>query len=150
MINNHWLSNSPFIPKWIIFKSQRIMTQGILKKKLAFGFYLVVSAIAPLAAKAQFDPTRGMEGTNLTDRPAIDILETVLRYGLSIITFLALIGFLISGIIFIVAGGAGKAGMARNYLVYSIVGVAVAISGYIFIRLISNLLIGNPDLGGSL
>lgn len=116
--------------------------------KIVYLISAAISFLLPISARAQFDPSRGIEGTNLSDRPAIDVLQSFLRYGLAAITILGVIGFLISGIIFIVAGGAGKAGAARNWLVFSIVGIVVALSGYIIIRLISNLLIGNVDVEG--
>lgn len=108
--------------------------------------------ILPFVAGAQvggggFDPYRGSEDTNLPTNSFYTVLMNILTYGLVILTILAVIGFIISGIIFITAGGAGKADVARKWLIYSIIGVIVGLVGYIVIALISQLIRGNVDTG---
>jgi amino acid transporter len=61
---------------------------------------------------------------------------------LIIITVLAVIGFIISGILFITASGSGGAEKAKGWLTYSIIGIIVALIGYIVVQLVANLLGG--------
>ena len=96
----------------------------------------------PLVVGAQFDPTRESGNTGLSTKSAYEVLVTIMRYGLVILTILGVIGFIISGIIYITAGGAGKADAAQKWLTYSILGVIVGLVGYIIIRLIDSLLHG--------
>lgn len=116
-----------------------------IKKTLAFGAAMAL-VLLPMAAGAQFDASRGSSGTGLSTRDFYDVVYTILQYGLAILTILGVIGFVISGIVFITAGGAGKADDARKWLIYSIVGILVGLIGYIVIRLIQGLLIGNPGV----
>lgn len=101
---------------------------------------LVAVLSIPALAGAQFDPSREVGSANLSDASFFEVLVTIMQYLLAILTILGVIGFIISGIIYITAAGAGKAEMAQKWLLYSIVGILVGLIGYIVIRLIDNLL----------
>lgn len=118
-----------------------------LKTKYALSLMLVMSVmLIPMFAGAQFDPNRGAGDTHLSTKSVYDVLITIMKYGLAILTILGVIGFIVSGIIYITAGGAGKADMASKWLTNSIIGILVGLIGYIVIRLISNILSGNTDV----
>lgn len=99
----------------------------------------------PMFVGAQFNPTRGAAESNLSTLSFYDLLVKLMQYLLVILTILGVLGFIISGIIFITAGGAGKADMARSWLYYSIFGIIVGLIGFIVIRLIDGILRGTAD-----
>lgn len=103
------------------------------KKILTFaliGFALAVAA--PSILKEIMNLANGGEGS--TDNNVIsqatdikDILAGIMRWVISLVGVIAIIGFVISGFNFIVAGGdTGRADKARKGLMYSIIGVVVA------------------------
>jgi hypothetical protein len=113
------------------------------KRVLSFMAALTILMV-PMLAGAQFDPVRESGSTNLSTNSVYSILVTFMRYALVILTILAVIGFIISGLIYITAGGAGKADTAQKWLQYSIMGIIVGLIGYIVIQLIDSLLKNNP------
>jgi hypothetical protein len=74
------------------------------------------------------------------------IISNVLYWILGIFGFLAIISFIISGTQYILSAGNERAvDNAKRNMTYSIIGVAVALSGVIIIYAINNILIGtNP------
>jgi hypothetical protein len=111
------------------------------KKILASGATVLLWSL-PSLAFGQYWPDRGIGGSGLYDTPVVDIIETVMLWLLLIFTYIAVIGFVISGIMYITAGGSGRAEEAKKWMVYSIIGTAVGISGYVIIRLISDTVEG--------
>jgi len=107
--------------------------------------FVMLAAIfsLPLITGAQFDPGQGQSGSGLEDTSVYDIILTVLNWLLLIVTVLAVIGFVISGIMFVTAGGSERADTAKTWLQYSIFGIIVALIGYIVVNLVSTLLGGN-------
>ena len=96
----------------------------------------------PLFVGAQYYPDEGLAASGLDDTPIVDIIETVMLWLLMILTFIAVVGFIISGILYITAGGSGRAEEAKKWLVYSIIGITVALSGYIIVRFVTDTLSG--------
>ena len=103
------------------------------KKILTFaliGFALAVAA--PSILKEIMNLASGGEGS--TDNNVIsqatdikDILAGIMHWVISLVGVIAIIGFVVSGLNFIVAGGdTGRADKARKGLMYSIIGVVVA------------------------
>ena len=109
------------------------------KKLLAFGVAALVVSV-PLLAGAQFEEDRNLGATGLEDTTVVDIIFTVLQWMLLILTFVAVIGFVISGIMYITAGGSDRADDARRWLTYSIIGIVVALLGYIVVRFVADTL----------
>jgi len=109
------------------------------KRVLSFMAALTILMV-PMLAGAQFDPVRESGSTNLSTDSVYSILVTFMRYDIG----MAVIGFIISGLIYITAGGAGKADTAQKWLQYSIMGIIVGLIGYIVIQLIDSLLKNNP------
>jgi hypothetical protein len=118
-----------------------------LKTKKVISFFLLTFVFSvPLLAGAQFNPSDGMSGSGLSNTSVYDIVKAVMNWLLLILTILAVIGFIISGLMFIFSGGSEeRAGTAKKYLTFSIIGVAVALIGYIAIRLIDTLLQGQTQ-----
>ena len=114
-----------------------------LKIKKALSFLTVCSLMAlPMVVGAQFVANSGMDQSGLANTKVSDIIMNVMKWLLGILTTVAVIGFIISGFMFIIGGDAGKKEKAKSWLTYSIVGVVVGLIGYIAINLINTLLWG--------
>ncbi len=75
---------------------------------------------------------------------ASSVLGTLLNWLLSIFTFIAVISFIITGIMFIFSGSNPELKtQAKSGLVYSIIGIAIGISGWIILGTIANLMGGS-------
>jgi len=75
----------------------------------------------------------------------LEIVATFVGWLLSIFGFIALVGFIISGIQYLLsAGDEGMAETAKRNMKYSIIGIIVALSGWIIIKAIDTLLNANP------
>ena len=89
----------------------------------------------------------GVAGTGQTPTA---IIKNIINYALAIVGFLGVLGFIISGIMYLVsAGDEGQAEKAKGYMVNSIIGVIVALLGYVVMAAVSTLLIGDTA-GGNL
>ena len=97
----------------------------------------------PLITGAQFSSTQGNSGTGLSTDTIYNIIERVMNWLLLIVTILAVIGFVISGIMFVTAGGSDRGEDAKKWLTYSIMGIIVALIGYIIVAVVNSLLSGN-------
>jgi len=85
------------------------------------------------------------KGTGLSEKSVLEIVATFVGWLLSIFGFIALVGFIISGIQYLLsAGDEGMAETAKRNMKYSIIGIIVALSGWIIIKAIDTLLNANP------
>lgn len=90
-------------------------------------------------------------GTGLPDPdqsykyPLQPITENFLRWFLGFFGFIAIIGFIISGIQYLTAAGnEDQASKAKRNMTWSIVGVIVGLLGYIIVVAVDNLLNSRP------
>ncbi len=110
------------------------------KHILSFAVLTIVFSL-PLITGAQFIPDREIGSTGLADTSVYTIITSVLNWLLMLITILAVIGFVISGIMYVTAGGSERGETAQKWLTYSIIGIIVALLGYIVINVISSFLV---------
>jgi hypothetical protein len=114
-----------------------------LKTKKILSFFVVMGiAFLPLFVGAQWDPKGGNEETNLETTSVYTIIKAIMNWLLLILTVVAVIGFIISGFMFIIGDSSGSKEKAKGWLTYSIIGVIVALIGYIAINLIDSILGG--------
>jgi hypothetical protein len=84
-------------------------------------------------AKAQWIPAKHIM-TGLPYSPIYLIIYNVMRWGLGIFSFIAVISFVISGVMYLVSAGDEKRQEgAKRAMYYSIMGVIVGLSGLIVI-----------------
>jgi hypothetical protein len=104
----------------------------------------VLALAAPALASAQF----GMPGgTNLPFSSVTNIIMGVMYWLLYIIGFLGVIGFAIAGILYMTAAGDDdRMNRAKSALLYSIIGIVVAIVGLVAINFATGLLSGSSRL----
>jgi hypothetical protein len=80
-------------------------------------------------------------GLGLPGGTIFGILTTLLLWALGIFGIVAIIGFLVAGIIYLTsAGNEDQAAMAKRAMKYSVIGIIVGLSGWIIIMAISNAL----------
>ncbi len=80
----------------------------------------------------------GLSGTSI-----FELLSTILNWLLSLVGILGVLGFVISGIMYLTAIGEPKATeKAKNIMLYSIIGVSVALIGLIVVYALSYIFIG--------
>ena len=97
----------------------------------------------PLATLAQWDP----ELVELTDESGLPagktyyIVENLMEWALGIFGFIGIIGFVISGIMYLTAAGdEDQITKAKSAMKWSIVGVIVGLGGLVVILAIENAL----------
>lgn len=123
-----------------------------MNKVKNFG-YAVASTLAALPAMVSaaafdtgLDKAQGSAGLPSTAAQGgvVGFLSTILNWLLGILGVVALIAFVIAGFMYIFsAGDEEKAEKAKNTMLYAIIGVVVALIGYIIIKVIQGFLNGN-------
>lgn len=112
--------------------SALILSQGIVRAADCPPDYILVSGVC-------FPNNTGLSST-----PAETIILNVMNWLLAVLGFIAIVGFVISGIQYLLAAGDDDViSTAKRNMKYSIIGVIVALSGYVLIMAINNLLVAN-------
>jgi uncharacterized membrane protein len=109
-------------------------------RKISYG--IASSAMAmPLMASAQFQsPT----GTGLPAGSLLGIVTSAMNWLLVVVGILGVIGFVIAGIIYLTAAGDDdQIAKGKKAMVYSIIGVIVALLGVVIIQAVQGLLSGS-------
>jgi hypothetical protein len=97
----------------------------------------------PTVAMAQFDPSAG-GGTGLSDTPITVIITNIMQWLLYIVGILGVIGFAIAGILYLTAAGdEDRMQGAKRAMIYSIIGVVVALLGLVVLRAVSSMIGGD-------
>ncbi|HBP00722.1 MAG: hypothetical protein UY41_C0045G0006 [Candidatus Moranbacteria bacterium GW2011_GWE1_49_15] len=110
-------------------------------RRIGYGAVSLMS-LAPALVSAQIDARLG--GTGLPQGSILDIMTSLMNWLLIVVGILGVIGFIIAGILYLTAAGdEGQIGKAKTAMIYSIVGVVVALLGLIIIRAVQALLGGN-------
>ncbi|EKE19851.1 MAG: hypothetical protein ACD_8C00096G0004 [uncultured bacterium] len=106
-----------------------------------------VSAIAlalPMIVSAQFrTPTNTGLPSEGGETTLIDIATGIMNWLLIVVGILGVIGFVIAGILYLTAAGdEGQIEKGKSAMIYSIVGVIVALIGLVIIRAVQGMLGG--------
>lgn len=115
-----------------------------MNKMKKIGYTLAVSLMTvPSLAMAQFSTP---SGTNLPTASLTNIITNIMNWLLMIVGILGVIGFVIAGILYLTAAGDDdQIARAKKAMVYSIVGVLVALIGLVVIRAVQGLLGGSSN-----
>lgn len=123
-------------------------------RKLAFGAVnslvllapAVVSANAPSLNAWSGRGTTNASNTGLGGGSIYNIISQTLAWLLGILGFIAVIGFVISGILYLTAAGnESQIEKAKSAMTYSIVGVIVALMGWVIVQAVQAWLGGNSN-----
>jgi len=110
------------------------------KIKIAVNYLMSVIFLVPAVALAQIDLSAG-GNTGLQQTSIFDIIQNVMLWLLGILGFVAVIGFVISGILYLVAAGDEDAqARAKRAMIYSITGVVVGLVGLVILYAANQLL----------
>ena len=101
----------------------------------------VVVLTVPGLAMAQFSTT---SGTGLGEGSVSGIIKNVMNWLLMMVGILGVIGFAIAGILYLTAAGDDeRIKQAKSAMIYSIIGVVVAMLGMVILRAVSTMLAGS-------
>ena len=116
--------------------------------KIKNALYTVTAAtlaLAPAIASAQLG--KGMANAQAGGTPSgsiTDIIGNIMKWLLAILGFLGIIGFVIAGILYLTAAGdEDQIGKAKNAMMYSIIGVIVALLGFVVLQAVQAMLGGS-------
>ena len=94
----------------------------------------------PVMAIAQWQPAPEVE-TGLPDAPIRTIIENFMQWLLIIVGILGVIGFAIAGIMYLTAAGdEDRIKQAKSAMIFSIVGIIVALLGLIIMGAVTTML----------
>lgn len=111
------------------------------KIKLLISSASVMAMTVPGLVMAQFATP---SGTKLPEGSIYGIINNVMNWILGIVGILGVIGFAIAGILYLTAAGDdGRIQTAKNAMMYSIIGVVVALVGLIALKAAEGLLGGS-------
>lgn len=113
----------------------------IVKHVSAFALITVFMAV-PFVAFGQWSTGQNNAQSGGTPTGSIyQIINTTMKWLLAILGFIAIIGFVISGILYLTAAGNEKQiGQAKSAMVNSIFGVIVALLGYVIVQAVDSWL----------
>ena len=137
------------------------VVKNIIASSLIFAFF-----VTPMFVNAQFkgkgkakgdtaldvEYNTGLENTEYNkagNKTVQNIIVKVIRWLLRILAALAVMVLIIAGIMYILSGGdEGRASTAKTWIIYAIIGLIVALLGWVIVSIISNLVAGKDLLGG--
>lgn len=116
------------------------------KIKTAFyGAFSLALVAVPTLASAQWNA--GLNNSKESKLPAGGILEItkqLMNWLLALVGFIGIIGFVIAGILYLTAAGdEDRIEMAKRAMMYSIIGVIVALIGFVIIQAVTSWLGGS-------
>ena len=112
----------------------------MLKKFKKISWLAVSLALFPLVALAQWD-LGDLASSNLPNQTIYNIIANLMQWILGIFGFVGVIGFVISGIMYLTAAGNDdQITKAKSAMKWSIIGVIVGIGGFVIIQAINNAL----------
>lgn len=124
------------------------MNKNYIKIKRSL-FYLITAIIivSPNLVSAEGWSLDSLTSFGLPNSTIKNIIEKLLMWILGIFGFLGVIGFAISGIMYLVsAGDDNRMETAKKAMQYSIIGVIVGISGLVVIAAVNAFLKGTGDI----
>jgi hypothetical protein len=108
------------------------------KIKSAVFSVLSVTLTLPALAMAQYATP---SGTNLPASSLYNIISNIMFWLLAIVGIVGVIGFCIAGILYLTAAGdETRIGTAKTAMMYSIIGVIVALAGLVALQVANSLL----------
>lgn len=111
----------------------------------AFTLFVVPSLVSAQLIPGGMNPWQaGQANASAAGLPGgaiYQIISSTLSWLLAVLGFLAIAGFVISGLLYITsAGNEGQAEQAKNAMKFSVIGIIVALIGFVAIKAIDSLL----------
>jgi hypothetical protein len=112
-------------------------------KKNILVLLLLTLLLGAFPASAQWS-TSGYSGLGLPGGTIYNIIQTLMKWLLAIFSLVAIIGFTISGIMYLTAAGdEDQQQRAKKAMYYSIIGVVVGLSGLVIFVAVDTMLKGS-------
>jgi len=106
-------------------------------KRIAYSLSAAALALPVLASAAFQAPT----GTGLQSASISDILQNIMQWLLWVVGIVGVIGFALAGIMYLIAAGdQTMIDRAKKAMIYSIIGVVVALAGLVVLNFFQGLL----------
>jgi len=117
-----------------------------MQKARKIGYAVSATLMAMPAIVFGADGFSVPSGTNLPSASLTEIITNIMNWLLMIVGILGVIGFVIAGILYLTAAGDGdQISRAKTAMIYSIVGVLVALIGVVVIKAVQSLLGGSGN-----
>ncbi|MFA5994016.1 MAG: hypothetical protein WC823_03595 [Parcubacteria group bacterium] len=114
-----------------------------MKNKIKVFFATVATVLMATPVAVSMAAFQTPTGTGLPEGTITGIVTNIMNWLLMLVGILGVIGFAIAGILYLTsAGDEGKAEKAKGAMLYSIIGVIVAILGVVIIKAAQSLLGG--------
>jgi hypothetical protein len=116
-----------------------------MKNKIKSALYSIFSLalVAPVFVSAQLTTP---SGTGLPQSSLFAIISNIMYWLLAIVGIVGVIGFAIAGLLYLTAAGdEGRIGTAKNAMMYSIIGVIVALAGLVALQFARGMLSGQSQ-----
>ena len=102
-----------------------------------------IALVAPALTLAQF---QAPAGTGLPANSVFSIVSNIMNWLLRIVGVIGVIGFAIAGILYLTAAGdEGRIETAKKAMLFSIIGVIVALAGLVALQFASSMLGGSSN-----
>ncbi len=111
-------------------------------KNALYTAFSVALAAVPAVASAQWGIGKSnAAASGLPDDTIYGIINRTMNWLLMILGFIGIIGFVIAGILYLTAAGdEDQIGKAKTAMMYSIIGIIVALMGFVIIRAVESWL----------
>ena len=110
-------------------------------KKIFFASASTMLAL-PALVSAQYAPPSNSHGL-ASDTDVNATLEKVLNYILAALATLSILVIVIAGIMYITSGGdEARVDKAKSWLTYAIIGLIIALLGFVIVSTVSRMLVG--------
>lgn len=113
-------------------------------RTFSFGFFSLFASTFPFLASAQWSVGRQQAAqSQLPAASIVNIIGNLMSWLLALVGMIAIIAFVIAGILYLTsAGDETQIERAKKAMLYSILGVIVALIGLVIIFAVDNLLSG--------
>lgn len=123
-----------------MLKKIKAQIAGLVVSGVVFFLPMFASASAWSAGKSN------AQGVGLPGGAIYQIISTTLSWLLGIFGFIAIIGFVVAGIFYLTAAGdEGQAEKGKNGMKYSIIGIIVALMGWVVVQAVDRWLSGTNN-----
>lgn len=106
-------------------------------KRIVYGA-ASVGLLAPTLVLAQWNPDGTAGQADLPEGTIWDIIGNLMKWLLGLVGFVGIIGFAIAGVLYLTAAGdETRIDKAKNAMLYSIIGIIVALVGFVVIQAVT-------------
>ena len=121
------------------------MNKSLILKNIGAFALIAIFMVVPMVAFGQWTGTSGgdanAKGSGVPGGTIYAIIKVTMNWLLAILGFIAIIGFVIAGILYLTAAGRDdQIKQAKTAMTYSILGVIVALVGYVIVGAVDSWL----------